>query len=123
MVSFDIKEAADFLKIHPESLRRLAVNGAVPARKVGKRWVFICEHLADYVSGRYIQHGGGLRVLDGGKTQELNTWHSKKEMVSGTLTSSHPTGSVYEELLELKTSNKRKKCTINSKRKRGELSK
>jgi excisionase family DNA binding protein len=111
MISFDINEAADFLKIHHESLRRLAVKGEVPARKVGKRWVFIREHLADYVSGRYIQHGSGLRVLDGGKTQELQKWQSKKEMASGTLTSSLQTASEYAELLGLKTSNKPKNCT------------
>jgi excisionase family DNA binding protein len=113
MVSFDLNEAADFLKMHRESLRRLAISGEVPARKVGKKWVFIREHLADYVSGRYIQQGGGLRVIDGGKTQEQVVWQSKKEMVSGTSTSSHQTGSVYEELLGLKTSNKHKNCTIN----------
>ncbi len=120
MVSFDLNEAADFLKMHRESLRRLAISGDVPARKVGKKWVFIREHLADYVSGRYIQQGGGLRVINGGKAQEQVVWQSKKEMVSGTSTSSRPTGSVYEELLGLKINSKLKNCTTNSKQKRGE---
>jgi excisionase family DNA binding protein len=115
MVSFDLNEAADFLKMHRESLRRLAISGDVPARKVGKKWVFIREHLADYVSGRYIQRAGGLRVVDGGKT----TWHSKKETASGTSTSSPQTANAYDELLGLKTNNKPKSCTTASKRKPG----
>jgi hypothetical protein len=116
MVSFDLIEAAAFLKIHCESLRRLAVNGEVPARKVGKRWVFIREHLADYVSGRYIQSREGLRVIDGGKTMEQQTsWQSTNKKTvkatTGTSTSSIQMDSEYASLLGLKTSNKPKNYT------------
>ncbi len=41
MVSFDLNEAADFLKMHRESLRRLAMSGDVPARKVGNGYLFV----------------------------------------------------------------------------------
>ena len=51
MQTFGLQEAADFLLMNKEVLRRKANTGIVPARKVGKRWVFVKEHLADYVSG------------------------------------------------------------------------
>lgn len=53
MATFDLYEAARFLKMNPEVLRRKAKAGIVPSRKTGKRWVFVSEHLADWVSGRY----------------------------------------------------------------------
>lgn len=71
MVSFDVNEAAEFLKMNPQVLCRKAKSGEVPARKVGKRWVFIREHLADFVSGRYTQSGQTLRVIDGNKGDTL----------------------------------------------------
>ena len=37
MVSFDVNEAAEFLKMNPQVLCRKAKSGEVPARKVGKR--------------------------------------------------------------------------------------
>jgi len=53
MQILDVLEAAAFLKMNPEVLRRKAKLGEVPGRKVGKKWVFVEEHLADFVSGRY----------------------------------------------------------------------
>ena len=116
MVSFDIKEAAEFLKMGASTLQRKAASGEIPARKVGKRWVFIREHLADYVSGRYIQSREGLRVIDGGKTMEQQTsWQSTNKKTAkattGTSTSSIQMDSEYASLLGLKTSNKPKNYT------------
>jgi hypothetical protein len=51
MQVLDLDEAADFLKMNPEVLRRKAKLGLIPGRKAGKRWIFVCEHLADWVSG------------------------------------------------------------------------
>jgi excisionase family DNA binding protein len=113
MVSFDIKEAAVFLNCGVSTLTRKAKAGEVPAKKVGKKWVFIREHLADYVSGRYSQ-SRGLSVIDGGlSTQENKQWQStnKKNQATGTSTSSTQTASVYANLLGLKTSSKHKNCT------------
>jgi hypothetical protein len=60
----DLNEAASFLKMNPEVLRRKAKFGELPGRKAGKRWIFIKEHLADWVSGRYPDPGRELRVID-----------------------------------------------------------
>ncbi|MFZ2406254.1 MAG: helix-turn-helix domain-containing protein, partial [Methylobacter sp.] len=50
---YDLEQAAEFLKMNPEVLRRKAKLGLIPGRKAGKRWIFVCEHLADWVSGRF----------------------------------------------------------------------
>ncbi len=53
METLDLDQAAEFLKMNAEVLRRKAKSGGIPGRKAGKCWVFIREHLADWVSGRY----------------------------------------------------------------------
>jgi excisionase family DNA binding protein len=55
MKSLTLKEAAQFLKMHHSTLREKASIGHIPGRKVGRAWVFIEEHLADFVSGIYHQ--------------------------------------------------------------------
>lgn len=46
-------EAADFLLMAPEALRRKAKLGEIPGAKPGKHWVFIEEHLAEWLRNRY----------------------------------------------------------------------
>jgi excisionase family DNA binding protein len=53
MNTIGLEEAAKFLKIHPETLRRKARAGEVPGRKVGKGWVFILSQLADWIAEPY----------------------------------------------------------------------
>lgn len=57
-------EAASFLKMNPEVLRRKTKASEVPGKKAGKRWIFVKEHLADWVSGRYPDQRRGLQVID-----------------------------------------------------------
>jgi len=40
MQTFDLKEAAIFLKMTTEGLRRKIAKGEIPASKIGKRWIF-----------------------------------------------------------------------------------
>ncbi len=63
MVSFDIKEAAAFLKCHPVTLQKMAKNGTIPACKVGRNWVFIKEHLVEHISNGYANPRGNLRLV------------------------------------------------------------
>lgn len=46
METWNLEQAAKFLKLHPEELRRRAKAGIVPSAKVGKCWVFIPDDLA-----------------------------------------------------------------------------
>jgi excisionase family DNA binding protein len=115
MQSLDAKEAAQFLKMGESTLKRKAAAGEIPGKRAGHKWVFIREHLADYVSGRYTERGS-FRVIDGGKsTPESNTWQStnKKTQKAGTSTSLTETDKEYANLLGLATKNKRKSCTTS----------
>ena len=51
MRTLDLSEAAAFLLISPSALRAKAKDGKIPGRKVGKRWVFVEQHLANWISG------------------------------------------------------------------------
>lgn len=44
------EEVAELLGIHPETLRRMAVRGEVPALKVGRFWKYRASALDDWVS-------------------------------------------------------------------------
>jgi excisionase family DNA binding protein len=45
-------EAAELLGIHPETLRRMAVRGEIPALKVGRFWKYRGSALEVWVSSR-----------------------------------------------------------------------
>ncbi len=36
MAALNLKQAADFLNLHPETLRRLASRGIVPCKRIGE---------------------------------------------------------------------------------------
>lgn len=106
MKTLNLEEAAEFLKMNPEVLRRKAKAKEVPSRKAGKRWLFIKEHLADWVSGRYPERGQTLRVIDGRKkSKEKNKpclSINAEKVKSGGLTSHHKMESEYAKALGLK---------------------
>jgi excisionase family DNA binding protein len=47
------KEAAEFLRTRPETLKRLARQGKVPGVKLGHEWRFWRDDLIDFLSGDY----------------------------------------------------------------------
>jgi excisionase family DNA binding protein len=49
---FDVKTAAAYLGINPDDLRRYARMGLIPARKLGKRWLFHKAHLIEWLRGQ-----------------------------------------------------------------------
>lgn len=51
--TLDLYEAADYLKMHWQTLRAKAKSGTIPGAKLGKRWVFLAEDLADYLRAHY----------------------------------------------------------------------
>lgn len=104
MQSLDLIEAAQFLKMNAEVLRRKAKAGDIPGKKPGKHWVFIREHLADFISGRNNQHGRELRVIDGFKPthEEIRKCQSTNAAKRGGLNSPRQTEHEYNNLLGLK---------------------
>jgi hypothetical protein len=98
----DLNEAASFLKMNPEVLRRKARTGQVPGKKAGKCWIFVKEHLADWVSGRYPDPRRGLQVIDGFKLQDIKQCQSTSEKKRGGFNSPLQTDAEYNKLLGLK---------------------
>jgi len=49
-----LKEAAEYLRMHSETLRLKAWSGKVPGRKVGGKWLFSRDQLKAWV-----EEGGG----------------------------------------------------------------
>lgn len=67
MKTLTLNEAAQFLKMHPEEVRRRAKAGVIPGAKVGKCWVFIEEDLAAYMRSLYAPPRQALQVGHGEK--------------------------------------------------------
>jgi excisionase family DNA binding protein len=51
--TLDLGEAAKFLKMSRESLRRKAKSGDIPGAKPGKRWCFVKSDLTAYLRSHY----------------------------------------------------------------------
>ena len=51
--TFDLVHAADFLKLHWQTLRKKAKSGEIPAAKLGRRWVFLKVDLVSYLRSHY----------------------------------------------------------------------
>ncbi|MCP4878356.1 MAG: helix-turn-helix domain-containing protein [Gammaproteobacteria bacterium] len=53
METLDLKQAADYLKMHWQTLREKAKSGEVPGAKIGKQWVFIKDDLVSHIRSKY----------------------------------------------------------------------
>jgi excisionase family DNA binding protein len=51
--TMSLKEAARYLKLSQEALRRKAKAGVIPGAKLGKSWVFYQPDLVEYLRSRY----------------------------------------------------------------------
>ncbi|MDP2804310.1 MAG: helix-turn-helix domain-containing protein [Gallionellaceae bacterium] len=107
METLNLEQAAQFLKLHPEELRRRAKAGLVPAAKIGKCWVFIELDLADYVRSFYSSPRQALRVTSG---KEIKICHSKNAVTRGTSTLLRPPVSALDVLLGLPIKPKQRNC-------------
>lgn len=85
MKTLNLNEAAQFLKLHPEEVRRRAKTGIIPGVKLGKRWVFIEDDLAAYLRSLYAIHWQALQVGHG----EKQLCHSLNAVRRGELVSPH----------------------------------
>lgn len=53
MMTLDLQQAAELLKLHPQTVLQCARSGDIPAAKPGKCWVFIEEDLIDWLRSLY----------------------------------------------------------------------
>jgi hypothetical protein len=109
MKTFDLKEAALFLKLHSEEVRRRAKAGIIPGAKLGKRWGFIEDDLADYMRSLYAHPRQALQVGH----KENNLCHSQNAVKRGGLVSPHQAASELDALLKQKTKPRRKNFTTS----------
>jgi excisionase family DNA binding protein len=52
-MTLDLGQAANLLKLHPQTVLQRARAGEIPAAKPGKRWVFIEEDLLNWLRSQY----------------------------------------------------------------------
>jgi excisionase family DNA binding protein len=83
MKTYDLKQAADILKMTTEGLRRMIVQGTIPAVKPGKRWCIREDDLAQYLLSLYPTNANRLQ----GVIERRETWHSTEEVKFGGLRS------------------------------------
>jgi hypothetical protein len=97
--TLNLKEAAEFLRMHPEEVRSRAKRGLIPGAKTGRRWVFLEADLAAHIRSLYPQPRQALQVTS---DKEL-ICHYTDAVVSGGSMSALRMGSEYAELLGLPT--------------------
>lgn len=110
MKTLDLCEAAAFLKMHPEEVRRRAKCGRIPGGMAGRAWVFIDQDLADYVRSLYANPRQALQVTLG---KEPDLCHFANVEQFGGSISSPQMASEYADLLKPKARPSRKNCTTS----------
>ena len=71
MNTVNLEQAAALLGAHPETVRLKAKAGALPGRKVGKRWMFSTVALQRYLAGEWIP-----RVVQGDPQEKFESCRS-----------------------------------------------
>lgn len=93
MKTLDLLEAAEFLKMHPQTLRRRAAAREIPSAKPGKHWVFIDSDLAEWLRSQYNT-----------ERKQVKQCSTNVQIVqSGGADSHRPAGSKYADLLALQS--------------------
>jgi len=98
VITLGLIQAAAFLKLHPEELRRRAKAGMIPGAKVGRAWVFLQDDLADYLRSLYSRPRQALRVT---LRKEVEPCHFAGVTESGGSTFALQAESEYADLLGL----------------------
>lgn len=112
MRTFDLHEAAQFLRMSPAVLRLHARQGRVKAAKPGKRWVFLESDLAAYLDELYARHRQA--PLSGSNLEESKWGYTNAELSGGSISPCRM-DSDYAALLGLKIERSRRNTTTGSK--------
>lgn len=98
MTTLDIYEAADFLKMHWQTLRKKVKSGEIPAAKLSKSWVFIEADLVKLIQSKYSSSCSPRSQVQ--QTGEIPCCTNDKNRDSGGVSSPHQTESEYNDLLK-----------------------
>jgi excisionase family DNA binding protein len=101
VTTLDLRQAAALLKMHPQTVRRRAIAGEIPAAKPGRSWVFVEADLVAWLRARY--RGSGQ--VSQGDREENPLCHSSdaRDRGDGGAGSRHQTARRYADLLGLTT--------------------
>jgi len=110
MPTVSLVEAARFLHLHPEELRKRARSGRIPGAKIGRCWVFLQEDLAAYLRSLY---GSPWQALQVTFPKEEKICHLANAAVSGGSTLLPKTGNEYADLLGLPIGPTRRNSTTS----------
>ncbi|GJM12667.1 MAG: hypothetical protein DHS20C12_10700 [Pseudohongiella sp.] len=95
--TLDLYEAADFLKMHWQTLRERAVAGLVPGAKLGKRWVFLKDDLVSCLRSHYSTSRPRSQVQHLGESLCCT---NDQPRPTGGANLPHPTEDEYDNLLK-----------------------
>jgi len=96
--TLNIQEAATFLQLSEDELRKRARSGRIKAAKPGKRWVFLKTDLVDYLDALYADRGDCVSA-----DKEKSLWPYTTEMERGGLMSEARVEREYVALLRPQT--------------------
>jgi len=103
-MSISLLQAAEILRMHPETVRARAKAGIIPGAKPGKEWVFLEEDLKAYLRSLY---------------REESRCRSIESAASGTSTSLLATSPAFAALVAPQTKRKPRNTTTSSERSSG----
>ena len=109
MRTLNLDEAAEFLKLCRDEIRRRARLGLLPGAKAGRRWIFIESDLADYLRSLYI--APTLAPVTYSPQRENQSWLSTNDPTHGGLTSPLRAANALERLLRPVTAPRRRNST------------
>ena len=82
LITLNLKQAAKFLNVSTEYLRRKAQAGEIKGAKIGKRWVFIKEDLIAYIRTQYVKNNHLNNSTDKLSNKRSNKkWSLEKETI------------------------------------------
>ncbi|RSU56247.1 DNA-binding protein [Sphingomonas koreensis] len=104
-----LRQAADFLGVHPNTVRRYARLAAIPCAKIGRDWRFLEADLVAWLRGRYPDDARMHLGADGKEAR----WHSGNVQIPILLTSRPRTEAELDTLLAPPTGKKRRNTTTS----------
>ncbi|WP_411801130.1 helix-turn-helix domain-containing protein [Acidithiobacillus ferriphilus] len=107
--TLDLQQAADFLQLSKEELRRRVKAGQIRGAKPGKCWAFMEEDLVAYFRSLYPENRQAAPSRS--NTEATCSINAVKH---GGLVLLHPTGSALDSLLEQRKRSRQKSCTTAS---------
>jgi excisionase family DNA binding protein len=109
MAVMSLQQAARFLGLHPNSVRKHARSGSLPAAKNGRDWRFIEDDLVAWMPERY----SGRAWVQLSADHKEAAWHSGTVQENITSNSQRLTERSLDALLERPTGKRRKNITTD----------